>query len=161
MFFVIVIRHLFMRQIDEMKAIGVLKKTDEQFPKRYLPLLAVTNLDRDSTKVRMCLDAKCKFKGHSFNDYLLKGRLEMIDLFQILTRFRSGKWAIQGDLRKMFWQIKLSEHDERFHGIICNGETLVFTRVCFGEKPSPPIADSCMMKIADGEKMTSRRVQRC
>ena len=40
---------LFMRQIDEMKAIGVLKKTDEQCPKRYLPLLAVTNLDREST----------------------------------------------------------------------------------------------------------------
>ena len=140
---------LFMEQIREMLSMGVLRKVDEEVPKRYLPLLAIVDLDKDSTKVRICLDAKCKYKGHSFNDYLLKGRLEMTDVFQILVRFRCGKWAIQGDVKKMFWQIKLSERDECYHGVICNGETSLFTRVCFGEKPSPSIADNCMMKIAE------------
>ena len=73
----------------------------------------------------------------------------MTDIFQILTRFRSGKWAIQGDIKKMFWQIKLTESDERFHGVIYNGETYVFTRVCFGSKPSPIIADESMMRISE------------
>ena len=52
---------------------------------------------------------------------------------RLKTRLRSGKWAIQGDIKKMFWQIKPTESDERYHGVIYKGETYyVFTRVCFG-----------------------------
>ena len=54
----------------------------------------------------------------------------------------------------MFWQIKISEKDQLYHGVIYNGETYVFTRICFGNKPSPPIADMCMVKIAHHGKET-------
>ena len=57
-----------------------------------------------------------------------KKRLEK----RLKTRLRSGKWAIQGDIKKMFWQIKPTESDERYHGVVYKGETYVFTRVCFG-----------------------------
>ena len=63
-------------------------------PSVYLPLLVVTNMDRESTKVRICLDAKCKYNGVSFNDALSKGKLEMTDIFQVLTGFRFGKFTI-------------------------------------------------------------------
>ena len=76
----------------------------------------------------------------------------MSDIFQVLTVFRSGDIAIQGDIKKMFWQILLSEYDQQFHGVIYKGKTHVFTRVCFGDKPSPMIADSCMRLIAEEEK---------
>ena len=109
---------LFEEQMDEMISTGIIRKVDEEYPKRYLPLLVVTNIDRDSTKVRLCLEARCKFDGKSFNDYLLNDKIQMTDIFQILTRFRSGKWAIQGDIKKMFWQIKLTGSDERFHGVM-------------------------------------------
>ena len=33
-------------------------------------------------------------------------------------------------------------------------ETYVFTRVCFGNKPSPPIADQSMVKMAYHENET-------
>ena len=125
---------------------------DEDVPKIYLPLLAVSDPERESTKVRICLDAKRKFNGVSFNDFLLNGRLEMSDIFQVFTVFRSGDIAIQGDIKKMFWQILLSDYDQQFHGIIYKGKTYVFTRVCFGDKPSPMIADSCMRLIAAEEK---------
>ena len=138
---------LFAEQINEMIK-GVLHRVDAHYPKRYLPLLAIVNLGRESTKVRICLDAKSTYKGVSLNDVLLKGKLEMNDIFQVLSRFRSGKNALVGDIRKMFWQIKLDPEDRKFHGVIWNGETFVFTRVCFGDKNSPPIADYCMKLIA-------------
>ena len=95
------------------------------------------------------MDAKSKFMGTSFNDYLLKGKLDMTDLFQILTRFRCGLWSIQGVIKKMFWQIKLNRDDECYHGVIYNGQTYVFTRVCFGNKPSPAITNKCMIRISE------------
>jgi hypothetical protein len=55
-------------------------------------------------------------------------------------------------MKKMFWQVKMSEEDQRFHGIVCGGETYVFTRVCYGDKPSPSIADYSMRKIAQAGK---------
>ena len=73
----------------------------------------------------------------------------MADIFEFLTEFRSGSDVIQGDIRKMFWQILLSAYDQQFHGIIYNGEAYVFTRICFGDKPSPHIADVCLNSIAE------------
>ena len=143
-----IIEKLFDDQFKEMIEMEVLRKVHKDLPKRYLPILAVIDLESDSTQVRFCLDAKRKFNGISFNEFLLKGKLEMNDIFQVLTGFRSGYVAIQGDIKKMFWQIMLSEYDQQFHGIIYKEETFVFTRVCFGDKPSPTIADICMHKIA-------------
>ena len=91
---------LFEKQVKEMIELRVLKKVEKYLPKRYLPLLVVSDLERESTKVRICLDAKRKFNGVSFNDFLLKGKLEMSDLFGVLTGFRSGDTAIQGDVKK-------------------------------------------------------------
>ena len=147
-----VVEHLFDKQFDEMKEMNIVRKVPKEFPKRFLPILAVIDLECESTKVRFCLDAKRRYNGVSFNDYLHKGKLEMVDIFELLTAFRSGYVALQGDIKKMFWQISLSEYDQQFHGIIYKGETYVFTRVCFGDKPSPTIANDCMKKIAKEEK---------
>ena len=144
----------FSEQIQEMITKGVLKKVENEQPKRYLPLLAVVNLERDTTKVRVCLDARTKFKNRSLNDALLKGKLEMPDILQIITSFRVGKYAILGDVQKMFWQIHVHPDDQNFQGVIWRKETYVFTRVCFGNKPSPPIAEESMVKIAHHGKIS-------
>ena len=72
----------------------------------------------------------------------------MIDIFQTLTRFRCGLYTLVGGIKKMFWQIKISKEDQIYHGVIWEGITYVFTRVCFGDKPSPTIANYSMTKIA-------------
>ena len=54
------IEELFSEQINEMIKLSVLKPDDVDFPKRYLPLLPVINMERDSTKIRVCVDAKTK-----------------------------------------------------------------------------------------------------
>ena len=123
------IYELFQEQILDMVKNGIIYEVDPEYPKRYLPLLAVINLEKDSSKVRICLDAKCKFKGISLNGALLNGRLEMVDIFQVLTRFRCGAFAILEDIKEMFWQIRLSDDDAQYHGISWDGQTYVFTRV--------------------------------
>ena len=90
------------------------------------------------------------------NDLLLKGKIDMPDILKILTMFRFGKYAMIGDIEKMFWQIHIDDEDQKFHGILYNDTTYVFTRVSFGGKPSPTIADSCMVKIAHEGKDTHR-----
>ena len=143
---------LFEEQIEEMISLNILRKTEPDYPRRYLPLLAVINLERDSTKLRVCLDSRAKFSGLSLNDALLKGKLKMNDIFETVTRFRCGNHTLIGDIRKMFWQIKINTEDEKYHGVIYRGETYVFTRICFGNKPSPPIADMSMLKMAEHGK---------
>ena len=63
---------LFEEQINEVMKEGVLHRVVARYPKRYLPLLAIVNLERESTKVRVCLDAKSKYKGVSLYDVYLK-----------------------------------------------------------------------------------------
>ena len=142
------VKELFSEQIQEMIKIGVIRKVEDDYPRRYLPMLAVTKMDRETTKVRICLDAKTKFQRSSLNDALLKGKLEMPDILQVVTKFRVGKFAMVGDIQKMFWQIRLHPDDQKYHGVIWNEDTYVFTRVCFGDKASPPIAEESMIKMA-------------
>ena len=145
---------LFSDQIQEMIDEGILELVDDDYPRRYVPLLAVVDMERDSTKVRICLDAKAKFKKLALNDLLLKGKLEMPNIVQIVTAFRTGRYALIGDIKKMFWQIKLHRDDQQYHGVIWMGNTYVFTRVCFGDKPSPNIAEEGMLKIAKSGRYT-------
>ena len=49
---------------------GILLKADPNEVRRYLPLLAVVDLDRESTKVRVCMDSKVKYKGINLNIYI-------------------------------------------------------------------------------------------
>ena len=71
-----------------MITLGVLKNVNPSYPKRYLPLLVVVNLERESTKVRVCLDSKTKFWGLNLNDVLFQGKYEVNDLFPTITMFR-------------------------------------------------------------------------
>ena len=53
-------------------------------------------------------------------------------------------------MKKTFWQLKLTEGDEDFHGVVYNGQMYEFTRVCFGNKLSPIIANERMMSYPEG-----------
>ena len=93
-------RELFEEQMNNMIKEGILRKVNDDVPKRYLPLLAIVDLNRKSTKVRVCLDAKYKYKGISLNDTLLKGKMDMNEILRVLTRFRLRIVAMIGDIQK-------------------------------------------------------------
>ena len=141
------IYQLFHETVDDMVKEGIWREVQPDVPKRFLPVLTVVDLNRETTKIRVCLDAKSKFKGVSVNDALLKGTVDVIDIFEAVTKARCGRYAMAGDMKKMFWQVALSPEDQLFHGVICDGKTYICTRVSYGDKPSPAIADFSMKKI--------------
>ena len=140
-----IIKEVIFRKVNNLIKEGILRKVYDDVPKRYLPLLAIVDLNRKSTKIRVYLDAKCKYKRLSLNDALLKGKMDMNEILRVFTRFRLGKIAMIGDIQKMYWQILLLPEDQRFHGVVWKGATYIFSRVCFGDNNSPAIAEQSII----------------
>ena len=80
----------------------------------YLPYHPVIS-DTKNTKVRIVFDYAAKVNGISLNDLLEKGPNLLNDLTGILLRFRKYRYAVAGDISKMFLQILLHPEDQVFH----------------------------------------------
>ena len=80
------------------------------------------------------------------NDLLEKGPNLLNDLTGILLRFRRYKYAVAGDISKMFLQILLNPEDQVFHRFLWRKDTqhrpevYQFKTVIFGDAPSPFLA---------------------
>ena len=111
----------------------------------YLPHHPVIS-DTKNTKVRIVFDSAEKVKGISRNDLLEKGPNLLNDLTGILLRFRRYKYAVAGDISKMFLQILLNPDDPVFHRFLrrkdpqYKPEIYQFKTVIFGDAPSPFLA---------------------
>ena len=73
----------------------------------YLPTFGVLRRDKDTTKLRVVVDAKARFNNKSLNDGILPGPKLINDLVNVLLRFRHRPVAIAGDVSEMFLQILL------------------------------------------------------
>ncbi|XP_039310747.1 uncharacterized protein LOC120358929 [Solenopsis invicta] len=72
----------------------------------YLPHHAVYKETSTTTKLRVVFDGSAKtLTGISLNDALMVGPTIQDDLFSILTRFRSFKYALTADVIKMYRQV--------------------------------------------------------
>jgi len=111
----------------------------------YLPHHPVIS-DTKNTKVRIVFDSAAKVKGVSLNDLLEKGPNLLNDLTGILLRFRRYKYAVAGDISKMFLQILLNPENQVFHRFLWRKDTqhrpevYQFKTVIFGDAPSPFLA---------------------
>ncbi|KAI5715498.1 hypothetical protein M8J77_017131 [Diaphorina citri] len=113
----------------------------------FIPHHIVTKSESVSTKVRVVYDASCKTtSGKSLNDILHCGAKLYSNLFCVLLNFRLLPYALNGDITKMFMQIKLHEKYWKFQKIIWRfspNEPLTFYNlsvVSFGLKSSPFLA---------------------
>ncbi|XP_055846939.1 uncharacterized protein LOC129912630 [Episyrphus balteatus] len=80
---------------------------DETKPHAYIPHHGV----RPPKKPRVVFDASAATStGWSFNDIQLPGPRLQGDLYDIIIRFRIGKIAMSADVKKMFPQVKIAEH---------------------------------------------------
>ena len=61
--------------------------------------------------MRIVFNASAKCDNTSLNDKLLPGIDYLNSLVGFLTKFRHGKYAIMGDIKKMFLQVKVIEED--------------------------------------------------
>ncbi|KAL1446606.1 hypothetical protein WDU94_015601 [Cyamophila willieti] len=138
---------------DEQLKLGILERVDSS-PNdtncHYLPYHAVIRTDRETTKVRMVMDASARQDRNkpSLNQLLHRGPVLLENLCSLLIRFRTHKIGIIGDLEKAFLNIGLNEPDRDFTRILWlkningpitnnNMQVLRHTRIPFGVTSSP------------------------
>ena len=120
----------------------------------YLPHHPVIS-DTKNTKVRIVSDSAAKVNGVSLNDLLEKGPNLLNDLTGILLRFRRYKYAVAGDISKMFLQILLNPDDQVFHRFLWRKdpqykpEIYQFKTVIFGDAPSPFLACHVIKRVLE------------
>lgn len=126
----------------------------------YIPHRAVYRPEKETSKIRIVLDASCKTSsGKSLNDVLHCGPNLQSKIFQLLLNFRLFEIAISADIEKMFFSIKVAHDHRRFQRILYRFqgggpiETFEFGRVPFGLKVSPYLAMRIVKRLACDEGM--------
>ncbi|GFQ75106.1 integrase catalytic domain-containing protein [Trichonephila clavata] len=111
------IKDKYVEFLQEYEDLDHMQRVKEEEPglQYYIPHHAVIRPESKTTKLRVVFDASCKSSnGNSLNDILLKGGTIQPDLLDILLRFRKYVVAFSSDIKKMFRQIKVQEHQQRF-----------------------------------------------
>ncbi|CAI6360799.1 unnamed protein product [Macrosiphum euphorbiae] len=122
----------------------------------YLPHSYVINDRSRTTKLRVVFDGSAKSSsGVSLNDILMNGPKVQPDLFEIVVRFRTHKYAFSADITKMYRQVLVHEEDRDYQRVLWrsdpNDEVKVY-RLCtvtYGLAPAGFLAISCVNRISD------------
>ena len=142
---------------EELKAI-------EDKPRYFVPHHPVFKESSSSTKVRIVFDASAKDpNGNSLNDCLLKGPNLLPDIAAVLLRFRMHKFALNGDLRKMFCQTAVIPDHQRYQLYLwrdCNSniqpKIYAMQRLMFGVTSSPFLAIQSVLCHSLSDNIVSR-----
>ncbi|XP_036347137.1 uncharacterized protein LOC118756483, partial [Rhagoletis pomonella] len=130
----------------------------------YLPIFITLNPNKPG-KLRLVWDAAAKSDGAALNDFLLCGPDLLNSLVFVLLAFRTGQFAICGDIAEMFHQIRVREmdmHAQRFlwHENceeLHNPHIYVMQALTFGTSCAPCIAHFVRDVNAEQYKRTSPR----
>ncbi|XP_011690002.1 PREDICTED: uncharacterized protein LOC105451334 [Wasmannia auropunctata] len=121
----------------------------------YIPHHGVIKEDSTTTKLRVVFDASCKtFSGKSLNDLLMVGPIIQESLFEIVIRLRQHKFAIAGDITKMYRQINVENEDRKLQRILWRWSKdepiriFKLNTVTYGISSSPFLAMRCLKEIA-------------
>uniref|UniRef100_A0A0K2U778 Putative LOC100889629 [Strongylocentrotus purpuratus] n=1 Tax=Lepeophtheirus salmonis TaxID=72036 RepID=A0A0K2U778_LEPSM len=160
----------FIEQIDELEENEFiqevkLKDNEEGF---YLNIRGVLKTTSESTTLRIvCNSTKEVWAGFTYNDCIEKGPDLTNRVFEVLIRFRTDRVAFHGDISKMFHRIFVKD-DSKYQSIVwrngderANLKTYEWTRLIFGDKPSPDLSQSTLRFIAEkyaNEYPEARRV---
>ena len=83
----------------------------------YIPHHGVYH-PKKPNKIRVVFDCSAKFKDLSLNDMLLQGPDLTNQLVGVLSRFRKEPVGFFGDIEKMFYQVRIPEHQQDFLRIL-------------------------------------------
>ncbi|XP_053663516.1 uncharacterized protein LOC128712653 [Anopheles marshallii] len=127
----------------------------------YLPIFPVYNPNKPG-KLRMVFDAAAQVHGISLNMFLLTGPDQLVGLVQVLYKFRENRIAVTGDIREMFFQVRMNHADQRSQMVFWddgskqNGEPSVYavTVMTFGAACSP--ASAHFVKNLNAERFVDR-----
>ncbi|KAG7300051.1 hypothetical protein JYU34_015583 [Plutella xylostella] len=117
---------------------------------------AVMNPDSKTTKLRVVFQGNLKSKsGVSLNDVLLNGPVVQSELFDILLLFRTYKFTLISDVKKMFRAINLNPYQNGLQKILWRDNPtkpiscLQLQTVTYGLKPSTFLATRCLIELAN------------
>ncbi|XP_011884007.1 PREDICTED: uncharacterized protein LOC105571143 [Vollenhovia emeryi] len=122
----------------------------------YLPHHAVFKENSITTKLRVVFDASCKTaSGLSLNDALLVGPTIQEDLFSILVRFRTFRYAMTADITKMYRQILIDQSQRSLQRIFWRNssqdelKTFELLTLTYGTAPASFLAIRSIHKLAE------------
>ncbi|XP_053968764.1 uncharacterized protein LOC128870195 [Anastrepha ludens] len=127
----------FMQELIDMKHMELAPpSTDQTF---YMPHHPVVKESSVTTKLKVVFNASAKSTtGNSLNDALFVGPQLQPDLYSILTRFRTHRYAVTADIAKMYRQICMST------------KNLDLQRIVWRRDPTSPIKDYRMLRVTYG-----------
>jgi hypothetical protein len=119
----------------------------------YLPWHLVKRPEHPTTPIRPVMNASRKDRhGNTLNKASTPGPNLYPDLAGVILRLRTHKVAYKTDLKKMFLQIKIAEHQRDLHRFWFYGKILRHTTILFGETPSPYLAMETVLHHANRVK---------
>ena len=96
-----------------------------------------------------------KYKGLSPNDVRVKGPNTLNYMFGILLRFRVYKYALIGDIKKMYTNIRTTEAEKHMRRVLWRFtdtdkefQTFGVDRVMFGDKPAAAVTSVAIRETA-------------
>ncbi|XP_053960635.1 uncharacterized protein LOC128864899 [Anastrepha ludens] len=127
----------FMQELIDMKHMELAPPPTDQTI--YMPHHPVIKESSVTTKLRVDFNASAKTTtGNSLNDALFVGPQFQPDLYSILTRFRTHRYAVTADIAKMYRQICMST------------KNLNLQRIVWRRDPTLPIKDYRMLRVTYG-----------
>ncbi|XP_062703581.1 uncharacterized protein LOC134286035 [Aedes albopictus] len=150
----------FMCEYLDMGHMKELSDDDASALSYYLPHHAILKPDSTTTKLRVVFDASCKTSsGISLNDALMVGPVVQDMIVDITLRFRTHRFALVGDVAKMYRMVLMNAADQQLQRIVWRDSasepirTFALTTVTYGTASAPYLATKCLQRLAEeGEK---------
>lgn len=124
----------------------------------FIPHHSIIKESSLTTKLRVVFNASSKTStGKSLNDVLMVGPNVQEDLFSLIARFRSHKYAITADIEKMYRQIIIHPNDRKFQKILWRHDTncpikiFDLNTVTYGTSSASFLATQSLIQLADDE----------
>ena len=109
----------FMEDYERLGHMSIVSKPALEFPHYFIPHHCVLRPTSSSTKLRVVFDASAKTTTQkSLNDLLFVGPTIQDDLLIQVLRFRMFKYALTGDVVKMYRMFSVHKSDRQFQQIL-------------------------------------------
>ena len=139
---------------------GYVKKIPSSNDEHWLlPLFAIMNNQKTSTKVCVVFNPAAKHNGKSLNEAIYPGPKLQRELINVLTCFRRAPVAISVDISEMFLQVGLVKEDHPYHRFLWRDldqtkppDVYEFQRLPFGNTASPFCKQQVLHSHAEANK---------
>ena len=131
----------YLETFENMKRNGHVESIDENgsSANKQNPIHYITHFLTEQ-KFRVVCNGALRINGVSTNDMLYRKPMFLESLLGILIRFRQHAFSVTGDIRNMFFQVKLHPRDRNMlqflplknHGVARNDEARKFTVMPYG-----------------------------